>query len=82
MTRAKPIHDVRLGAVKAAIWANESDEGGIWYNVTVGRLYKDDDGQWRTGESLGRDDLLTAAKVLDWAHTWICEQGQGVEPAL
>jgi hypothetical protein len=38
MTKTKPIHEVRLGAVKAAIWANESEEKGVWYNVPVGRL--------------------------------------------
>ena len=82
MTKTKPIHEVRLGAVKAAIWSNESEESGVWYNVTMGRLYKDDEGQWRTAEGLGRDDLLVAAKVLDLAHTWICEQGRGSEPAI
>ena len=84
MAKSKPINEVRLGAIKAAIWANESEEGGVRYNVTVGRLFKDDEGQWRTSESLGRDDLLVAAKVLDKAHTWICDtlQGQDAEPAI
>lgn len=81
MTKPKPAHEVRLGGIKAAIWANESEENGVWYNVTVGRLYKDDGGQWKTADGLGRDDLLVAAKVLDRAHTWIFEQGRGAEPA-
>ena len=36
----KPIHEIRMGRIKAAIWQNETDNG-IRYNVTVGRLYKD-----------------------------------------
>ncbi len=81
MSKTKPTHEVRLGGIKAAIWANETEGGATRYNVTVGRLYKDDEGQWKTTDSLGRDDLLVAAKVLDLAHTWICEQGRGAEAA-
>jgi hypothetical protein len=81
MTKSKPIHEVRLGVIKAAIWANESEAGGVRYNVTLGRLYKDEEGQWKTTDGLGRDDLLVAAKVLDQAHTWIYERGRGSEPA-
>ena len=50
---------------------------GPAYNATVSRLYKDDDQQWKTSESFGRDDLLLLAKVLDLAHTWVSEQMQG-----
>jgi hypothetical protein len=81
MSKTKQPHEIRLGGIKAVIWAHETEEGATWYNVTVGRLYKHDDGQWKTTDSLGRDDLLVAAKVLDWAHTWIYEQGRGVEAA-
>ncbi len=40
-------------------------------------MLEDDDQQWKTSESFGRDDLLLLAKVLDLAHTWISEQMQG-----
>lgn len=69
-----PVQEVRLGAVKAAIWRNET-ENGARYNVTVTRIYRDGD-QWRTTESFGRDELLLLAKVADHAHTWICNQAQ------
>ncbi len=74
--RNRPVHVVRLRNVRAAIWANDT-ETGLRYNATVSRLYKDDDQQWRTSESFGRDDLLLLAKVLDLAHTWVSEQMQG-----
>lgn len=70
----KPIHEVRLGFIKAAVWRNET-EAGIRYNVTVSRLYKDGE-QWGSTESFGRDDLLVLAKVADQAHSWICAQNQ------
>lgn len=71
----RPVHEIRLGAVKATIWGNETT-AGLRHNVTVGRLYKDSHEEWKTTDSLGRDDLLVAAKVLDLAHTWIHQQGE------
>lgn len=78
-TNQKPIHEIRLGAIKAAIWQNESTNG-IRYNVTISRLYKDGD-TWKRTESFGRDDLLLVAKVANQAHTWIFEQSQTKEGA-
>lgn len=74
--RRRPAHEVRLGRVKAAIWGNDS-EHGVRYSVSVSRVYKDGQGRWQTSESFGRDDLLTLAKVLDRAHSWICDQAIG-----
>lgn len=70
----RPVHEVRLGRIRAAVWAN-STEVGIRYNVTVSRLYKDEkSGEWRDSQSYGRDDLPLVGKVCDLAHTWIYEQ--------
>ena len=66
---------VRLGRIKAAIWANET-ESGVWFNVTFSRIYKDGN-TWKTSDSFGRDDLPLLAKVADSAHTWIFMQHQG-----
>ena len=66
---AGPVHEVRLGAIKATIWENETSVG-TRHNVTVARLYKDGD-EWKQTESFGRDDLLLLAKVLDQAHSWL-----------
>jgi len=71
--RQKPVHEIRLGLVRASIWENKT-EYGIRYNVTLERLYpvKLDENKrtWKSTSSFGRDDLLLAAKVLDLAHTW------------
>ena len=73
--RNRPVHSVRLRNIRAAIWANESEQG-TRYNATFCRLYKDGEGFWRSSDSFGRDDLLLLAKVADLAHTWISEQMQ------
>lgn len=75
MAKNKPAHEIRLGRVKATIWANQSDQGGTWYNVTPARIYKDGE-EWKESDSFGRDDLLVLAKVLNEAHTWICHKMQ------
>ncbi|MDX2198773.1 MAG: hypothetical protein SF069_07360 [Phycisphaerae bacterium] len=77
--KQKPAHTIKLGRVKAAIWANQSEKGGTRYNVTLTRLYKEGD-TWKDSSSFGRDELPLAIKVLDLAHTWMFEQSQA-EPA-
>jgi hypothetical protein len=73
---------VRISNIRANIWANHLESGGIVYNTTIDRLWKEDDqvdaegrvtkeGQWQQSESFGKDDLLLVAKVADLAHTWI-----------
>jgi hypothetical protein len=73
-TKTKPVHEIRLGRIKAAIWANETDNG-TRHNVTITRLYKDGD-DWKTSTSFGREELPLVAKVADMAHSWIYQLGQ------
>ena len=78
--KEKPVHEVRIGAIKGAIWKNET-ANGVRYNVTCTRLYRDkEQDQWKSTDSFGRDDLLLLAKVADTAHTWISAQIQDKEP--
>ena len=71
----RPVHEVRLGRIKAAIWENETQNGSR-HNVTISRLYRDGE-QWKDSTSFGRDDLPLVAKVVDQAHSWIFEHSGG-----
>ena len=73
-TPTRPQHEVRLGAIKAAVWRNET-ETGARFNVKLSRIYKDGD-TWKSTDSFGRDDLLLVSKVADQAHSWIHQQEQ------
>lgn len=73
MSKEKPVQEVRMGSIKAAIWRNNTPSG-VRFNVTFSRLYKDGD-DWKATDSFGRDDLLVLAKVADRAHSWIHDQG-------
>ena len=76
MSKKKPIHEIRLGRVRAAIWENET-QNGARHNVTLTRIYRDADDQWRDSTSFGRDDLPLVAKVVDRAHSWIFDNANG-----
>ena len=71
--KQKPVKEVRLGRIRAAVWANQSRDYSIWFSVTVSRLYRDGE-QWKDTQSFRRDDLPVVAKVLDMAYAWIWKQ--------
>ncbi len=75
----KPVAEVKLGRIRAAVWANEADEK-TFYSVTFSRLYKDKDGNWKDSTSYSRDDLPLLIKAADRAHSWMYE-GQAMEAA-
>lgn len=64
----RPHKTLKLGYIRAAIWKN-ANESGTFYGVTFERVYKADDGSWKSAYSYGREDLLSLAKLADTAHT-------------
>ena len=60
--KQKPVHEVRLGRVRAAIWENTTDKG-TWCKVTFSRLFKDRSNKWQDSDSYGKEDLLLLAEV-------------------
>lgn len=75
MANDKPVHEIRMGRIKATIWGNELEAGGFRHNVQLRRLYKDGE-EWKQSDSFGRDDLPLVAKVADMANTWIHQRAQ------
>ena len=78
MANPKPIAEVRIGRVKAAIWPNET-EGRTRHNVTFSRLYRDGE-KWKRTQSFSRNDLLVLAKVADQARSRVFELQQKEAP--
>ena len=72
MSNSRPIHELRFGSVRAAIWENQSGEN-TFHNVSFQRTYRDGN-EWKQSDSYRGDDLLNLAKAADHAHTWITEQ--------
>jgi hypothetical protein len=71
--KQRPAQTIRIGRLKVTIWRQESDKGP-WFSTVPSRTYKDQGGNWQSSSSLGRDDLLVMAKLLDQAHTWMCRE--------
>src|SRR5262249_14274736 len=53
-----PVHTIRIGRLWCKIWENRHQEQGVWYSVRITRSYRDAAGQWKSSDSMGRDDLL------------------------
>jgi len=68
----KPAHEIRRGAIKAAIWRNEG-ENGPFFSFTLGRLYKAGD-QWKTTSSFRVQDLPKISTTLVLVADWIRDQ--------
>jgi hypothetical protein len=71
--KSKPVHQVRIGRIRASIWANPLKDGAVMHNVTVQRLYKDGE-SWKSSSSFGRHDLPLVMKVVDRCHSWIFDR--------
>ena len=72
----RPIHEVRLGRIVGAVWANNDGDGHTWFNVTFARIYRDDAGNWQRADSFGKSDLPLLIKVADRCHDWMFEQAK------
>ena len=72
-SHARPVHEIRFGRIRAAIWENELEHGFV-HRVSVNKSYKSGD-EWKETSSFMRDDLPVVAKILDLCHTWIYEHG-------
>lgn len=79
MSDNRPVHEIRSGAVKAAIWANET-RNGIMYSATFDRRYKDGE-EWRSSHSFGLFDMIHLIKCAADAQVWVRRAGGG-SPAI
>lgn len=79
MTNQRPIHEIKLGCVRAAIWQNELESGRVMHSVSFSRLYKED-GVWHDATSFGRSELPLVARAADMALDWIYAQPSGENP--
>ena len=73
--KQRPIHEVKAGMAKAAIWRNDT-QSGPRYSVTFQRLYKDGD-DWKTTASFNARDLGDLVECSVLAGRWIREEGSG-----
>ena len=68
-SKNRPVYEVRLGRVRAAIWEFQNQHG-LRHSVTFSKRYKDGN-VWKDGNSFYPEELPILAKTLDLAHNWI-----------
>ena len=66
-TKTRPVETLRDGAMKAAIWKNDS-QNGAFYNVTFTRTYKNDKDELHDTDSFSGSQLLQLARLADKAY--------------
>lgn len=66
-TKQRPVETLRDGAIKAAIWKNES-ENGAFFAVTFARTYKNGGGDLKDTDSFSGSQLLRLARLADKAY--------------
>lgn len=75
MASNRPIREMRLGSIRLAIWENTSQSHGVWFSVSISRLYKDNE-RWKESSSFRRDELPVVAKLMEMAYAWIWDEEQ------
>jgi len=69
----KPIETFRLRGISASVFENSSEDGKTtFHKVSLQRSYRQED-EWRTTQSLSRDDLPIAALLLKKAWEFILQ---------
>ena len=79
---AGPLKKFRAGQVSCALWENEAKVNGrsvTMLKATVERRYKDKDGNWKSSNSFGRNEIPLAVYSLQKAFEAIVEE-QNVQP--
>ena len=66
-SKTRPVETLRDGALKAAIWRNES-ENGDFFAVTFARTYKDGKGDLQDTDSFSGTQLLRLARLAEKAY--------------
>jgi len=76
MSGQKPVAKFQAGQVSAAIWENEISVNGRQVTVlkaTVQRRYKDRDGEWKSSNSMGRNEIPLAIYTLQKCFEYMIE---------
>jgi hypothetical protein len=68
--KTQPVHEERLGRVKAVVWQNDT-RAGTMFNVQFCRVYHDRENGWQESTSFGRDDCLILARLAEMVSVWI-----------
>jgi len=77
------VKKIRAGSVSCALWENEINVNGtkkMVLKATLDRRYKDQNNEWKSSASFGRNEIALAIYCLAHAfHVMVGEQGSNGE---
>ena len=79
---AQPLKKFRAGQISCALWENEAKVDGrnvVMLKATIERRYKNKEGNWKSSNSFGRNEIPLAIYCLQKAFDAIIEE-QNVQP--
>lgn len=78
-TEIKPVHEMRLGNLKAVVWPALP---GCKPNISFERWVKGQGGaQWERCRFFDREELLLRTKLCDEVESWFHREGRQVDAA-
>jgi len=72
-----PLAKFKAGAISCALWESEANVNGqmkTMLKATVERRYKDANGQWKSSNSFGRNEIPLVQWCLDQAFTAMVQE--------
>ncbi len=72
---AKPVQVFRRRGVKISVFENRSGETRF-HKIAIQKIYRESGGEWKTANTLGRDDLPIARLLLERAWEFILDREQ------
>jgi len=80
MGSKQPVKKFQAGQVSCTLWENDAVVGGkslSMYKATLDKRYQDRDGNWRSSQSLSRNEILLAIFVLQKAFEAMIDKSSG-----
>ena len=69
-----PDKKFKAGGITATVWKGISPKGTTYFNVQLGRSYKDKDNNWKNTNSLRENDVPKALVLLQKAYEYVISQ--------
>lgn len=69
-----PDKKFKAGGLTATVWKSISQKGTTYYNVQLGKSYKDKDNNWKTTSSLRENEVPKAMVLLQKAYEYVIMQ--------
>lgn len=74
MVAQQPIERIRAGSVSCGIWSNPVTVDGKQRTIlkaSISRRYRDSNNEWRSSQSLSRNEIPLAIYCLQTAFEWM-----------